>query len=606
VSLRSRLLIGILALLVVAIGVTDAVTYTSLRSFLLGQIDEQTDVAQHQLLVAVWGAYARSLDAGSTLAARNPTQWLVAMAGGSGDGQVPTCLSPTGTAAGGGGSRSAAVARTSFFAHVSPDVSVEVLAPDHRLLFDRPSGACDPLPALPRFMPVQVVPLHRTFGAEEGAYFPNQLAFTMASSDGTGIRYRAEAVQLPGGILVTAVALGPDDQTLASLVHVEIIVSASVLLAAVIVALLVTRVGLRPLRDMTDAAGAIAGGDLSRRIRRTEARSEVGRLGAAFNAMIGQIEAAFSEQARSERRLRRFVADASHELRTPLTSIRGYAELLRKGAFADEAARDRAAVRIEHEAARMGILVEDLLLLARLDQGRPLDCVPVDLGQVVTDAVADATVARNDHQVAVEIAGPVPVAGDPVRLRQVVDNLVGNALVHTPPGTFVRVSAAVEGAAGVVRVADQGPGLAPEQASQVFERFYRARASRTGAGAGLGLAIVASLAHAHGGGARVRSEPGQGAVFEVWIPLAGLGPGAVGAKAIGTSGPSADVPGTGAPGAGAGAPGAGAGAGASGAGASGAGAGAGASAEMPATFPPDMAEPTGASVSKPRPAPPGL
>jgi hypothetical protein len=148
-------------------------------------------------------------------------------------------------------------------------VSVEVLAPDHRLLFDRPSGACDPLPALPRFMPVQVVPLHRTFGAEEGAYFPNQLAFTMASSDGTGIRYRAEAVQLPGGILVTAVALGPDDQTLASLVHVEIIVSASVLLAAVIVALLVTRVGLRSLRDMTDAAGAIAGGDLSRRIRRT-------------------------------------------------------------------------------------------------------------------------------------------------------------------------------------------------------------------------------------------------------------------------------------------------------------------------------------------------
>ena len=594
-SLRSRLLIGILALLVVATGVTDAVTYTSLRSFLLGQLDEQTDVAQHQMLVAVWGAYARSLDAGSTLAAQDPTRWLASAAGAPGNGQVPACPAAAGTAAGGGGSHAAAVARPSFFARVSPDVFVEVLAPDHRLLFDRPSGTCDPLPVLPRSVPVQVVPLRRTFGAKEGAYFPNQLAFTTAPSAGTGIRYRAEAVQLPGGILVTAVALGPDDQTLASLVHVEAIVSASVLLAAVIVALLVTRLGLRPLLDMTDAAGAIAGGDLSRRIRTTEARSEVGRLGAAFNAMIGQIEAAFSERARSEQRLRRFVADASHELRTPLTSIRGYAELLRKGAFADETARDRATVRIEREAARMGILVEDLLLLARLDQGRPLDCVPVDLGQVVTDAVADATVTRKDHQVAVEISGPVPVVGDPVRLRQVVDNLLGNALVHTPPGTVVRVSAVVEGAAGVVRVADQGPGLAPEQASQVFERFYRVRASRTGAGAGLGLAIVASLAHAHGGGARVRSEPGQGAVFEVWIPLAGLGPGMPGANAVGTSGAFAGVPGVGVPGVGV------PGVGVPGVGVPGAGVPAG----VPGSFPPEVANSAEAPVSGPRPAPPG-
>ncbi len=547
-SLRSRLLLGILALLVVAIGVTDAVTYTSLRSFLLGQLDEQTDVAQHQLLVAVWGAYGRSLDAGSTLAARSPTAWLAAVgaatraertacttaggvpgtagAGATGTGATGTGTGAAGTGAGGAGSgRAAGVRVPDLFARVSPDVFVEVLTPQRRLLFDRPSGACDPLPRLPLAMPVQHVPLHQTFGAKEGAYFPNQLSFTTVASTAGTVRYRAEAVQLPGGILVTAVALGPDDRTLGSVVHVEAIVSGSVLLAAVAIALLVTRLGLRPLREMTDTAGAIAGGDLSRRIRTTEDRSEVGRLGSAFNAMLGQIEAAFADQARSERRLRRFVADASHELRTPLTSIRGYAELLRKGALADGAARDQAAQRIEHEAARMGVLVEDLLLLARLDQGRPLDRVAVDLGRVVAEAVEDATVARRDHPVSVEPGAPVWVLGDPARLRQVVDNLVGNALVHTPPGTPVHVSATAEGTVGVVRVADQGPGLAPEQASQVFERFYRARTSRTGGGSGLGLAIVASLASAHGGGARVRSAPGHGAVFEVWIPLAGPGGG---------------------------------------------------------------------------------
>jgi len=244
----------------------------------------------------------------------------------------------------------------------------------------------------------------------------------------------------------------------------------------------------------------------------------VGRLGSALNGMLSQIEAAFAERTSSESRLRRFVADASHELRTPLTSIRGYAELLRKGAFEDEAARRRAAERIEHEASRMGLLVDDLLLLARLDQGRPLERFTVDLGLVVHDAVEAAAAADGDRRISLEVSGPVLVDGDAARLRQVVDNLLRNAIVHTPMGTPVHVSVRRDGAHTLLSVADEGPGLAADQADRLFDRFYRGSEARTGEGTGLGLSIVAALVAAHGGRALVRSEPGQGTVFTVELP----------------------------------------------------------------------------------------
>jgi two-component system OmpR family sensor kinase len=220
--------------------------------------------------------------------------------------------------------------------------------------------------------------------------------------------------------------------------------------------------------------------------------------------------------------MRRFVADASHELRTPLTSIRGFAELYRQGAVQSPEDVARILRRVEDEAARMGLLVDDLLLLARLDQQRPLEQRPVDLLALATDAVQDARAVDPGRPVAVQVVGspPGPVTGDEARLRQVVGNLVTNALNHTPPGTPVLVSVGGEPGWAVLAVTDRGPGLAPEDADRVFERFYRADASRTRAagGTGLGLSIVAALVAAHGGRVDVESAPGRGATFRVRLP----------------------------------------------------------------------------------------
>jgi two-component system OmpR family sensor kinase len=250
--------------------------------------------------------------------------------------------------------------------------------------------------------------------------------------------------------------------------------------------------------------------------------------------MLSQIETAFRAQAASEsqaraseERMRRFVADASHELRTPLTSIRGFAELYRQGAVADQADVARVMRRVEEEAARMGLLVEDLLLLARLDQQRPLVQEPVDLLSIAADVVLDAR-ARHPQRSITLIAGesPVPpvVLGDDARLRQVATNLVSNAILHTPPEASAAVSLQVEGDDAVLRVSDTGPGMPPAEAARVFERFYRADASRTRAtaqnGSGLGLSIVAALVAAHGGTVEVESRLGVGTTFAVRLPLA--------------------------------------------------------------------------------------
>jgi two-component system OmpR family sensor kinase len=237
------------------------------------------------------------------------------------------------------------------------------------------------------------------------------------------------------------------------------------------------------------------------------------QLSLALNRMITRLREAFEQN-------QRFLADASHELRTPLTSIRGYAELLRKGAFDTEDDRRRAAERIEGEAARMTLLVDDLLLLARLDQGRPLARDAVDLARVVADAVDAVRITDPDRPVTLDTGGPVVVQGDAARLRQIVDNLLQNAVVHTPARTAVRVAVRAIGPDAVVRVADEGPGLEPEQMAQVFERFYRGSEARTGEGTGLGLSIVAALAEAHGGRTGVQSTPGEGSVFSVEIPTA--------------------------------------------------------------------------------------
>jgi two-component system OmpR family sensor kinase len=294
----------------------------------------------------------------------------------------------------------------------------------------------------------------------------------------------------------------------------------------------VVRRSLRPLVEVETAAEAVAAGDLTRRVPEADPRTEVGSLSRSFNTMVTQVESAFAaastseaDARASEERMRRFVGDASHELRTPLTSIRGFAELYRQGALPAPEDVSRAMSRVESEASRMGLLVEDLLLLARLDQQRPLERARVDLLQLAGDAVQDARAVDPARRVDLQVVpgGPAPVVlGDAARLRQVLGNLVSNALTHTPAGSAVglRVSTAEHDA--LVAVIDHGPGIAAEDRSRIFERFFRADTSRARAsgGTGLGLSIVSALVAAHGGAVSVEQTPGGGATFTLRLPLA--------------------------------------------------------------------------------------
>jgi len=387
--------------------------------------------------------------------------------------------------------------------------------------------------------------------------------YTMASVDDSH-RWRMLARQVsPGVVFIVAEDLANVDSAIDRLAVANILIGTFVLVVLALLGVWLVRMSLRPLDDIEQTAVAIARGDLTRRVPVGEPTTELGRLSYALNGMLSQIESAFHARAaseaqavRSEQRMRQFVADASHELRTPLTSIRGFAELYRQGAAAD---KDEVVRRIEDEAARMGLLVEDLLLLARLDQERPLRIEPVHLVELINDAAAAARAVAPDRAIDVELgeaAGSLVVAGDQARLRQVVGNLVTNALTHTPPGTPVTLrlyagqppapSAGPPGTApppgtvpppgpapqrfAMIEVADRGPGLTPEQAEQVFERFYRVDKARTRratggpglphSGAGLGLAIVAALVAAHHGTVDVVTAPGQGATFRVRLPLA--------------------------------------------------------------------------------------
>jgi two-component system OmpR family sensor kinase len=273
---------------------------------------------------------------------------------------------------------------------------------------------------------------------------------------------------------------------------------------------------------MTATATAIAGGDLSHRVPEVAARTEAAELGNALNLMLARIETAFDERVRSEARLREFAADASHELRTPIATIRGYAELYRVGALDGVGELSEAMRRTEDEAIRMGSLVDDLLHLVRLDQGRPLEREPVDLAVLATDAVRDVSALQPDRPVTATIDRPVTVLGDEARLRQVLGNVVGNALVHTPVEAPVEVRVMWSGARAVVEVTDQGPGMSPEAASRAFERFYRADPSRSRhrGGTGLGLAIVDATVRAHGGETTLRSDPGAGTTVRIELPAA--------------------------------------------------------------------------------------
>jgi two-component system, OmpR family, sensor kinase len=485
-SLRQRVIVGVLVLAAVALVGADVATYISLRSFLLQRTDSslQTDhtAVENALRTAPSGT-------GPCEAAQRA---------------VPSVFVQLRTRTSG---RAVCSAPVVDFSKLPPPTTTRGRAPGPRS--EPPTKPPPRLPAvisLPQVSQSESEPV-RYFGA--------------AATKG-GAHYRVRASLDPELRYMLVVARPLDDVygTLHRLLLIELLVMAVGLSAIALLGLWVVRLGLRPLDAIEKTAAAIAAGDLSRRVERAEKRTEVGRLGMALNAMLGHIEAAFGARAASEQKLRRFVADASHELRTPLAAIRAYAELFDRGSNARPEDLARSMTGITRESERMSLLVEDLLLLARLDEGRPLEREPLELDKVVGEAVDTALTVDPDRPI--ELAAErTLVLGDRDRLRQIVDNLLSKVRAHTPDGTPVQVTVASRNGHASVEVADSGPGMASADLDRVFERFYRADASRsrTSGGVGLGLSIVAAVAEAHGGTASARSEPGEGTTFRITLPL---------------------------------------------------------------------------------------
>jgi two-component system OmpR family sensor kinase len=479
-SLRARLIASVLLLSAAGMVLLAVVIYAEQRSFLLSRLDQQVRAAAPALSQALDSAGFRP-PGGAQSSTGAPSQGRVGGRRGGPTGGGPSLNLPPGTY----GQRR--------------DASGNVLG---HVLITYGQGA----PAAPR-IPARV---------------PIGQAFSVGSVGSTGLRYRAYVSRDPEdtGLTVVAVPLRDVDQTLSRLLLVEVLVIAWVLLALGAAAFVIVRIGLRPLDRMGVAAGAIAAGDLSRRVTPATSRTEVGRLGLALNAMLGRLERAFAERQASEDRLRQFLADSSHELRTPLAAIRGYAELFRMGATRDAAGTEMAMRRIEGEAKRMGLLVEDLLTLARLDEAPEATREPVDLAALARDAVEDARATAPDRQITLVAPDSVVVPGDPHQLHQILANLVRNALVHTPAGTPIEVSVAQDEHDVVFEVRDHGPGIPDASAGLLFERFWRADAGRGRGkgGAGLGLAIVSAIVNAHGGQVMAQNAPDGGAVFVVRLP----------------------------------------------------------------------------------------
>ncbi len=518
--LRIKLITAVLALVAIALVIISVAGISVLRSYLLGQVDNELQSAA--LITSAEHTVGQYLNGeGSTTSPIAAVDWVPA------GGKV-----------------------------------YQVVEPAKATIGPYGTGPQNP----PKLISGPQVP----DSAQWLAQYANHAVTVRSQADGGYWRVLVLSATGPRGSVIIGINVSTQYKTIARLGVIDLVVSAIVLVGLAVVGIAVIRSSLRPLADIEQTAGAIAAGELSRRIPGHDPRTEVGRLGRSLNAMLSQIETAFRARAdseasarRSEERMRQFVADASHELRTPLTAIRGFAEYYRQrggvavgqaenggGTGLELADLNRIMRRVEQEAARMGVLVEDMLLLARLDQQRPLEHRTVDLLALAADAVQDARVVAPDRSInlTVSAGAALLVLGDETRLRQVIGNLMSNALTHTPPGTPIEVrirsgslaeappdghssppgAASPTGSRGpqgpppaaVLEVADYGPGLTAEQAERVFERFYRVDTARTTGGAGLGLAIVAALVAAHGGRVWVESPASGGAVFRVALPLA--------------------------------------------------------------------------------------
>ena len=466
-TIRRRLIIGLTATFLIVLVLSGLLTVTLVRSRLIGEVDDDLERRRSDI-------------------ASLRDQGLLPEGAPDADARVR----PPGP--GGGGSP------------LPPrnDMAILLLDSEGVVVFSFASGSGDDLDSLPDVSSLDVAALSGDIS-------------TVDAIDGSLV-YRTVGVSAGDlGTVVLAAPLTGVEEAVRAVAAIATIVAASVV---AITAWLVVRSGLKPIDDMVSTADDIAAGDLTSRVPITQPNTEVGHLAVALNSMLGQIETAVDAKTESEDRMRRFVSDASHELRTPLTSIRGYAELYRRGAR-DEAQVALAFDRIESEATRMGGLVEDLLALARLDQTPRLSLISTDLVALVTEVVGDARAAEPERSITVNsVSKTVATPVDPDRVRQAVSNLLANVRAHTPPGSAVVVEVAGEEKCATISVSDTGPGLDSDIVGQVFDRFYQADSARSGTGSRLGLAIVQAIAEAHGGEARIESAPGSGITVTLSFP----------------------------------------------------------------------------------------
>lgn len=513
-TLRTRLVVAVVALAGVALVLANAVGLALLRNYLIGRLDNQLITTTKIASVGMMSATQRP-----------PLPFP----------------EPRGT--------SAPLFEKKVVARIVGDRGLYFFTTDGKLAIEFPSGP----PNKPDLGPYKEL--------RKGE------PYTVPGTDGPS--WRVMAVDTAdGGTVVMTASLAEIEAIQRWLLAIDAGVMGVVLLLLGLAAAAVVRLGMRPLTRMEETTGQIAAGDFSRRVSESDPHTEPGRLGGAMNVMLDRVEQEIAARAESEARMRRFLADASHELRTPLTSVRGFAELYRRGGTPPGPALDETMCRIEHEATRMGVLVNDLLALAHLDEERAMDSRPVDLLEIALDTIRDAQARLPERQVRLAALGPslspVAVLGDEARLRQVVANLVANALAHTPPDAKITVRVGTDRVAssatvavsaeaaevrlsetsgvggpeasgvrlaeaskvrlmGVLEVCDTGPGIPPDHVPYIFERLYRVSQSRSRAeaagGAGLGLAIVAAIVKAHGGRVELVTAPGSGAAFRVLLPL---------------------------------------------------------------------------------------
>jgi two-component system OmpR family sensor kinase len=471
---------------VAALLAADLATYSALRSFLLSRVDQGLQSSHMQIEQCLNNGCHEGFGPGP------PSQ---------GDGQAPPF-------------------------RLDPGTFLEVVYPSGQPYvqdaFSFPGNT-----ALSPKLPARIT----GFSAKEDHGGEPTTYFTVPAAQKGGPQFRVRASVLANGDqLILAVPLTDTFQTLHRLVLIELAVTGAALLLAGLIGWWLVHLGLRPLRNIERTAAAIAQGDLSHRVPGENRQTEVGRLAGALNVMLGRIQDAFAardatEQAlrQSEGRLRRFVADASHELRTPVAAVSAYAELFERGADSRPEDLARVMTGIRGETTRMAQLVEDLLLLARLDESRPIERAPLDLSAVAAEGVEAARAVGPGWQLELDAGESVIVSGDRARLRQVFDNLLSNVRAHTPPGTTAVVTVFGAGDEAVCQVADNGSGISAADAGRLFERFYRAdpSRSRTSGGAGLGLSIVAAIVAAHGGHVEAAPNPAGGATFTIRLPRQG-------------------------------------------------------------------------------------